>query len=288
MRIGLPATLILVLALGRAEAAPPIKIVAAENFYGDIAQQIGGEAVQVTSILSNPNQDPHLFEASPSTARALADADIVVYNGADYDPWMVNLLGASSAPNRIVIVAADLVHRKPGDNPHLWYDPATVPAVAKALAAALDARDPADAARFDRRRDTVLASLAPLAAKIAALKAKYAGIPVTASEPVFGYMADAIGLAMRNGRFQIAIMNDTEPSASDVAAFENDLKSRAVRVLFYNNQVSDPTVERLLGIARDARIPVVGVSETEPLDKTYQAWMLGQLDALDDALSAKP
>jgi zinc/manganese transport system substrate-binding protein len=288
MRIGLPATLILVLALSRAEAAPPIKIVAAENFYGDIARQIGGEAVQVTSILSNPNQDPHLFEASPSTARALADADIVVYNGADYDPWMVNLLGASSAPNRIVIVAADLVHRKPGDNPHLWYDPATVPAVAKALAAALDARDPADAARFDRRRDTVLASLAPLAAKIAALKAKYAGIPVTASEPVFGYMADAIGLAMRNGRFQIAIMNDTEPSASDVAAFENDLKSRAVRVLFYNNQVSDPTVERLLGIARDARIPVVGVSETEPLDKTYQAWMLGQLDALDDALSAKP
>lgn len=288
MRIGLPATLILVLALGRAEAAPPIKIVAAENFYGDIARQIGGEAVQVTSILSNPNQDPHLFEASPSTARALADADIVVYNGADYDPWMVNLLGASSAPNRIVIVAADLVHRKPGDNPHLWYDPATVPAVAKALAAALDARDPADAARFDRRRDTVLASLAPLAAKIAALKAKYAGIPVTASEPVFGYMADAIGLAMRNGRFQIAIMNDTEPSAGDVGAFENDLKSRAVRVLFYNNQVSDPTVERLLGIARDARIPVVGVSETEPLDKTYQAWMLGQLDALDDALSAKP
>jgi zinc/manganese transport system substrate-binding protein len=288
MRIGLPATLILVLALGRAEAAPPIKIVAAENFYGDIARQIGGEAVQVTSILSNPNQDPHLFEASPSTARALADADIVVYNGADYDPWMVNLLGASSAPNRIVIVAADLVHRKPGDNPHLWYDPATVPAVAKALAAALDARDPADAARFDRRRDTVLASLAPLAAKIAALKAKYAGIPVTASEPVFGYMADAIGFAMRNGRFQIAIMNDTEPSAGDVGAFENDLKSRAVRVLFYNNQVSDPTVERLLGIARDARIPVVGVSETEPLDKTYQAWMLGQLDALDDALSAKP
>src|SRR5690242_16076983 len=121
----------------RAVNAEPIAIVAAENFYGDAAEQVGGSAVKVTSILSNPDQDPHLFEASASTARDLAAARIVIYNGADYDPWMGKLLSASRATGRITIEVAKLVGKKAGDNPHLWYDPATMPAVAKALAAQL-------------------------------------------------------------------------------------------------------------------------------------------------------
>lgn len=265
--------------------AKPLTVVAAENFYGDLAQQIGGPAVHVTSILTNPNQDPHTFEASPSTARAIADAGLVIYSGADYDPWVANLLAASKVPDRKVIVAADLVQRKSGDNPHLWYDPATMPALAKALAAEFAGRDPAHRADYESRLQAFLASLEPMNRKIAELRQKYAGQPVTATEPVFGYMSDALGLDMRNQPFQIAVMNDTEPSASQIAAFEKDLKTRAVKVLFYNSQVTDDLTARLQKIAQESGVPIVGVSETEPPGMSYQAWMGGQLEATGKALA---
>ena len=245
--------------------AAPLGIVAAENFYGDVAQQLAGTNATVSSILSNPDQDPHLFEASPSVARQLSGAAIVIYNGADYDPWMTKLLAATRSPNRKVIVVANLVHRKPGDNPHLWYDPPTMPAYAKALATALSQRDPAHAGRtMTRRLRAFLASLQPLHAKIAELRQKFAGIPVTATEPVFGYMATALGFKMRNERFQLAVMNDTEPRASDVAAFENDLRKHASALLFYNSQATDTAAQRLVRIAEQSKVPVVGVTETEP------------------------
>lgn len=270
-----------------AQAAAPIPIVAAENFYGDIARQIGGPDVKVTSILSNPDQDPHLFEASPSVARSLSEARIVIYNGADYDPWMAKLLKAAKSPNRRVIVVADLVHRKAGDNPHLWYDPTNTAAAARALSAALVAADPAGKAGYEQRLQAFTESLKPLEAKVAAMHAKYAGIQVTATEPVFGYMATALGLKMRNERFQLAVMNSTEPRASDVAAFEGDLRKHLVRVFIYNSQASDPAAKRLLDIATKSGVPVIGVTETEPAGQTYQTWMTSQLDALDAAL-AKP
>jgi zinc/manganese transport system substrate-binding protein len=266
-------------------SAKPLTVVAAENFYGDLAQQIGGPAVHVTSILTNPNQDPHTFEASPSTARAIADAGLVVYSGADYDPWVANLLAASKAPDRKVIVVADLVHRKSGDNPHLWYDPATMPALAKTLAAEFAGRDPVHRADYESRLQAFLASLEPMNRKIAELRQKYAGQPVSATEPVFGYMSDALGLDMRNQPFQIAVMNDTEPSASQIAAFEKDLKTRAVKVLFYNSQVTDDLTARLQKTAQESGVPIVGVSETEPPGLSYQAWMGGQLEATGKALA---
>ena len=219
-----------------------IDVVAAENFYGGVAQEIGGDRVSVTSILNNPDQDPHLFEMSPAIIRQIAAAQVVIYNGADYDPWIEKLLKVTAKPGRVAIVAADLMNKKAGDNPHLWYDPATMPAVASALAAALAAADPAHKDDYAARLRTFLASLAPLNDKIAAIRGKYAGTPVTASEPVFGYMADALALKMANERFQLAIMNDTEPSARDVAAFERDLKTHKVRVLFYNKQASNKMV----------------------------------------------
>ncbi len=265
--------------------AGPLKIVAAENFYGDVARQIGGPEVDVTSILSNPNQDPHDFEASPSTARAIADAALIVYSGADYDPWMEKLLSASPSSTRQVIVVAALMHRKSGDNPHLWYDPATMPTVAKALASAFETGDPAHKADYEDRLGAFLQSLQAMDAQVTAMHRKYAGTEVTATEPVFGYMAEALGLKMRNGDFQVAVMNGTEPSAAQVGAFENDLKSRTAKVLFYNSQVTDDLTARLQKLARDSGVPVVGVSETEPPGMTYQAWMTGQLGALDKALS---
>jgi len=264
--------------------AEPVKIVTAENFYGDVAQQIGGAAVSVTSILSNPDQDPHEFEASASTARAIADARLVVYSGADYDPWAVKLLSASKSPSREVIEVAKLVHKKAGDNPHVWYDPGTMPAFAKALAATLSKIDPPHQSDYAAHLAAFEQSMKPLTEKIAALHTAHAGKPVTATEPVFGYMADALGLKMRNGRFQIAVMNDTEPSATAIAAFEKDLRTRAVKVLLYNSQTSEALTERMRKLAEESSVPVVGVTETEPQGQNYQGWMLSQLDALDQAL----
>ena len=279
------AWLALALAIGTAPAsADPIKIVAAENFYGDVAKQIGGGDVSVVSILSNPDEDPHLFEASVTTAKELAQAQIAVQNGVDYDPWMEKLLRAHKAPARKEINVAALVGRKAGDNPHLWYDPANMKAAAKALTAALVEIDAAHRADYEAGEAKFLDSLKPLDAKLADLKAKYSNVPVAASEPVFGYQADLIGLKIRDEKFALAVMNNSEPSASDVAAFEDDLKGRNVKAMLYNAQASEPTVARLVQMAKDNSIPVVGVSETEPPDETYQKWMLSQLDALDLAL----
>ncbi len=267
--------------------ADPVPVVTAENFYGDLASQVGGADVAVTSILTNPDDDPHLFAASVDTAKALAAAKVTIANGVDYDPWMDKLLKAHRAPGRKEINVAALVGRKSGDNPHLWYNPAYVKVFAHSLAGALAAVDPAHKADYDAGETSLLNSLKPLDAKIAAMKAKYAGQPVTASEPVFGYMADLIGLKVQNQRFAWAVMNNAEPSASDVAAFESDLKGRKVKAMLFNAQASEPSVQRLVQMAKDNGVPVVGVSETEPPGKDYQHWMLSQLDALDAALSGE-
>jgi zinc/manganese transport system substrate-binding protein len=198
----------------------------------------------------------------------------------------VKLLAASPRPDRVVIVAADLVGKRAGDNPHLWYEPGTMPAVAGALAAALAKADPAHADDYAARLKTFVASLAAINEKIAALRAKFAGVAVTATEPVFGYMADALALRMRNERLQLAIMNDTEPSARDIAAFERDLKTHKVRVLFYNKQASNKLVQHLVEVARASNIPVVGVTEIRPPDMTFQEWMQRELDASEHALAS--
>lgn len=265
--------------------ADAVKVVAAENFYGDIATQIGGDNVAVTSILSNPDDDPHLFEASASTAKALANAKIVIVNGVDYDPWMEKLLGANKSPERREIVVATLAHKKPGDNPHLWYDPATIKAVGNTLSVDLAIVDPAHRSDYQKAGAAFAASLEPLDGKIAEMRKKYAGQPIAASEPVFGYMAELIGLKVRDEKFALAVMNNTEPSASQVAGFEDDLKGHKVKVMLYNAQASEPAVQRLVQIAKDQKIPVIGVSETEPAGANYQQWMTNQLDALDRALA---
>jgi zinc/manganese transport system substrate-binding protein len=264
-----------------------IKVVAAENFYGDVIKQLGGPHVAVTSILSNPDQDPHLFEPSPAAARALSAARLVVYNGADYDPWIEKMLGAFKGPPdgpRAVVVVATLIGKRSGDNPHVWYAPQTMPVLAHTVHAYLVKTDPGHRGHYDATLAEFLDSLQPIDAKIAALRARYRAVPVTASEPVFGYMSDAIGLTMRNQSFQLAAMNDTEPSASDVAAFERDLRTKTVKALIFNSQADDAATRRMRDIAKTAGVPTIQVTETEPGGQTYQQWMLAQLDALDQAL----
>jgi zinc/manganese transport system substrate-binding protein len=199
---------------------------------------------------------------------------------------MEALLEASPSDRRKVIVAAELVHRVSGDNPHIWYDPQTMPLVAAALAREFSNRDPAHKRDYEARLEAFKASLEPVRAKIAAMRQKHAGDAVTATEPVFGYMIEALGYEMRNQRFQMSVMNDTEPSASDLAAFQDDLKGRKVKALIYNNQVTDDLTERLKTLARQSGIAIVGVTETLPASMTYQTWIMDELTGLDRAMSA--
>jgi zinc/manganese transport system substrate-binding protein len=277
--------LVLITTIGSAAEEAKLNVVAAENFYGDIAQQIGGDFVNVVSIMSNPDQDPHLFETTPTVIRQVGAAQVVIFNGSDYDPWMNKLISATPRAGRIVVDVAELMGTKRGANPHLWYSPATVPAVAKALVGAFSKADARNAADYASRQQAFEASLTPLFKKIDQIRAKYAGTMVTATEPVFGYMVSALGLKMRNERFQLAVMNDTEPSARDIAAFEGDLKERKVKVLLFNKQASTKLTQRMVELARNSNIRVVGVTETQPAGMNYQDWMLMQLDELQKALA---
>ena len=268
--------------------ADDLKIVAAENFYGGVARQIAGSSTTVTSILTNPNQDPHEFTTNAGTAKAVADADIVIMSGISYDPWMDKLLATHGKPDRVVIRVADLIGGKEGDNPHIWYDPQTMPALGAKLVEVLAKINPAQAAAYQKRVDDFNASMKPVLDRIAAIRAASAGLEVTATEPVFGYMADALGFKMLNYDFQLKIMNDADPTADQTAAFEKSLTSKRARILFYNSQVTDPTTDRIQRIAKQSGVPVVGVTETQPPDqKSYAGWMMHELDGVQAALGAK-
>ena len=274
------------LAVAPSTRAQPVTIVAAESVYGDIARQIGGDHVRITSVLASPTQDPHEFEAGAATARAIARAHIIVQNGAGYDAWMTKLVGASPAPARELIDVARGAGHAADDNPHVWYDVNAVWTLARTLEHTLSRVDPAHRASYTERLAAFDASMRALSERIASMRSRHAGVAVTATEPVFGYMADALGLAMRNERFQRAVMNGTEPAAKDIAALENDLRTRAVRVLIFNDQTTDPLADRMRALARSSGVAVVGVGETLAPGTSYQRWISTQLDALDRALAA--
>lgn len=268
--------------------ADNLKIVAAENFYGGVAKQIVEDGATVTSILTNPNQDPHEFTTNAATAKSVADADIVIYSGINYDPWIEKLLATKGKNHRIVIKVSDLIGAREGDNPHIWYDPRTMPALAAKLAEELSKSDPAQAGTYQKRLDDFKASMKSELDKIEEIRAISNGVQVTATEPVFGYMAEALGFKMLNNDFQMKIMNDSEPNADQTAAFEKSLTSKTVRILFYNNQVTDPTTDRIQKIAKKSGVPIVGVTETQPSDqKSYVNWMVHELDEVQTALGAK-
>ena len=197
---------------------------------------------------------------------------------------MVKLLASARSADRKTIVVADLIGRKTGDNPHIWYDPTTVVTLARTLSATLIAEDPAHQAKYEQRLAAFEASVKPIQTRINELRQRLNGTPATATEPIFGYMFDALGMQVRNQTFQLAVMNNTEPSASDIAAFESDLKTHQAKLLVYNNQATNPIADRMQKIAKGAGVPVVGASETEPPGKNYQSWMMTELDAVDRAL----
>lgn len=281
------ATLLMLFSGGLVQAAEPgvIRVVAAENFYGDVVSQIGGSRVSVTSILTNPEQDPHLFEASVSTAKAISSAQLVIYNGLGYDAWMQRLLAASANPARKVIQASKLVGRKDGENPHIWYDPAAMLLIAKTVAENLQTLDPQHASEYQERLATFGRAMDEVAQKVKSMRSRFQGVNVTATEPVFAYMSDALGLVMRNESFQMAVMNETEPGASDVIRMEQDIKSRKVAVVLFNKQASSRAASRVKKLALASGVAVVGVTETLPQGMQFQQWMLSQLNEFERALS---
>jgi zinc/manganese transport system substrate-binding protein len=272
------------------EQSGPVKVVASTNVWGDVAKQIGAEHVNVTSILVDPNADPHQFEADATTTAAVSKSQLVVENGLGYDDFMDKLLLASPNANRDVVNAAEVMKISGDDaNPHIWYDIAKLPDVAMAISTELAKLDPADAAAFTANAKSFKDSLAPINVGIANIKATYPGAPVGYTERVPGYLVDAAGLKLATpASFAQSIEDGNDPSVADNAAMDAALTGSAIRVLLYNGQVTSPATDAVKQLAQRNRVPVVAVTETlPPTDQSFQSWQLRQVSALLDALSAK-
>lgn len=274
-------------ASGTPAAAAPIAVVASTNVWGDIAKQIGGDHITLTSIMSDPNADPHQYEADARTGAAISQGQVVIENGLGYDDFMDKLLAASPNPNRKVLNVADVMKITGDDaNPHIWYDIDKLPDVAAAIADQFGSLDPADAATFTANAKAFDDSLTPLTTAIADIKAKYSGAPVGYTERVPGYLVDAAGLKLATpASFAQSIEDGNDPSPADNAAFDAALTGKAIKVLLYNGQVTSPATDAIKTLAQKNDVPIVGVTETlPPTDKDFQAWQLRQIDEIHTAL----
>ena len=264
-----------------------INVVASTNVYADVIAQLGGSHVQVMGILSDPNTDPHTYESSTSDAGAVAKATLVVQNGIGYDDFMGKLESASPNAKRVVVDVGKTLGYKVGDNPHIWYNPSTMPRIAPLIVDALAKQDPADAATFRANLKTFIASLRPWTALIAQVKQRFAGAPIAITEPVFSLEATAMGLKILTPTsFAFAIMEGNDPSPQDVQFQKNLFSGNKVKAFFYNQQAVAPITVTLEGLARTHHIPIVGVYETKPLAKNYQQWMVAEAQATLKALAS--
>jgi zinc/manganese transport system substrate-binding protein len=261
--------------------------VAAENFWGSIASQLAGTKATVHSIIVNPAQDPHTYEPTAADARALATAKLAIVNGVGYDPWSGKLLAANPLPGRDVLTVGDLFGLHEGDNPHRWYDPADVEAVANAITADLVKLDAKDAPYFEHQRAAFeTTDLHAYHALIAAIRARYAGVPVGASESIFALQTPSLGLKLvTTYSFMKATSEGTDPSAADIATIEQQLTTRGIKVWIYNSQNATPLIQRLNSLARAHGIPIATVTETlQPASASFEQWQVAQLQGIERAL----
>ncbi len=271
-----------------ARTGSTVAVVAGENEYGNVASQIGGKYVSVYSVDSNPNTDPHTYEATPSVAQKIANANLLIENGVGYDTFMGTL--ASASPNSVrKVIDVQHVLGLPDStaNPHLWYSPRTMPAVAHALASDLSVLDPAHASAFRANERAFVASLQPWLSAIAAFKAKYGGTTAATTEPVADYLLTAMGIKnLTPWQFQADIMNGTDPSPQDVSLEQGFFTKHQVKVFCYNQQVTDQLTDSIRQSALQARVPVVGVYETMPVPGyNFQSWMMAELNAIKKAIT---
>jgi zinc/manganese transport system substrate-binding protein len=272
-----------------AAGGAPIPVVAAENFWGSLAQQLGGSHVKVTSIINNPDADPHDYEATADDAKSIARARLAIVNGVGYDAWAGKLADANPAPDRKVLNVGDLVGVKEGDNPHRWYNPDNVRKVLDQLTADYKAIDPADAAFFDTQHETVLkTNLKAYFDVIDQIKTSYSGTPVGASESIFAMMAPALGLNLITpSTFLTAISEGTDPTAADKATIDAQIKNKQIKVYVYNSQNATPDIQAQVDAAKAAFIPVTTITETlTPAGASFQDWQVSQLTTLKELLAA--
>ncbi len=266
----------------------PVQVVAAENFWGSIAAQVGGSHVHVTSIIVDPNADPHSYEPTAADARTVVDAQYVIVNGAGYDPWADKLLQANPASGRKELNVATFNGKHEGDNPHMWYNPDYVTAVANKIRDDLKAIDPADAAAFDQSAHTFLTTgLKRYHDLIAAIKAKYSGTPVGATESIFSYLAPALGLNLITPYSYLkAVSEGQDISAADEATVEQQINQKQIKVLIYNSQNTPNNIQALINRARANHIPVATITETlTPANASFQDWQSAQLQGIQTALA---
>ncbi len=269
-------------------SAGTITIVAAENFWGSIASQLGGDKVEVTSIISSPDADPHDYEATASDGRAVATANMTIANGVGYDVWASDLARANPSDTRTDLVVGDVVGATEGDNPHRWYNPADVDKVVGAITADLKQRDPADADYFDAQRKTFnTTALADYKGVIDDIKAKYSGVKIGASESIVSMIAPALGLDLVTpGDFLTAITEGTDPTAADKSTIDTQISSGEIKVYLYNSQNATPDIQAQVDAAKAKGIPVVSITETMvPGDATWEQWQTAQLQELEKALA---
>jgi zinc/manganese transport system substrate-binding protein len=265
-----------------------IQVVAAENFWGSIASQVGGSHVHVTSIIIDPNADPHAYEPTSTDARTIADAQYVIYNGAGYDPWMDKLLQSNPDSSRKMLNIGDFIGKHEGDNPHMWYNPDYVTAVANKIRDDLKGIDPGDASSFDRSAQTFLTGgLQQYHSLIAAIKAKYSGTPVGATESIFSYMAPALGLKLITPYSYLKAVSEGEDiSAADEATVEQQVAQKQIKILVYNSQNTPNNIQALINKAKANNIPVATITETlSPATDSFQQWQVSELQGIQTALA---
>jgi zinc/manganese transport system substrate-binding protein len=280
------------LTLGSGSQGRVIQVVAAENFWGSLVSQLGGIHVNVLSIVSDPNADPHEYESNSQDAQAIANASIVIINGDGYDDWAQQLISASNTPNQIVLNVQELIHQNSTSNPHFWYSPYYVNDTVHAMYNDLVSIDPSDATYFEQQYLALNASLwSSYMSQEIEIKQEFAGTPVASTESIFVYMANATGLNLVSPPgFMEAVAEGNDPSAQDVATMQKLMEggNSSVHVLVYNEQTVTPLTDSIKALAAQYQIPTVGVTETiQPPNTAFQVWMGAELIALQDALNAQ-
>jgi len=268
-----------------------VQVVAGENFWGNLVSQLGGTHVHVVSIVSDPNADPHQYESSSANAQAVANANLVIVNGAGYDDWLLRLLSASSNPAQTVLNVQKLIGQPVATNPHFWYSPYYVNDTVKAMYNDLVTIDSGNAAYYEQKYATLNASLGVYNARIHKIAQQFSGAPVAATEDIFVYLANATKLSLVSPpEFMQAVAEGNDPPAQSIAQFQRLLQggNSSVRVLVYNRQTLTPLTQQIKSLAAQNQIPTVGVTETvQPPDVSFQDWMNAQLIALQNALNAQ-
>jgi zinc/manganese transport system substrate-binding protein len=290
-RIGIALPVIAALLAGCASSPTPpkgkLRVVAAENVWGSIASQLGGSRANVQSIITNPAQDPHSYEPTARDARTLATAQVVIGNGIGYDPWVGRLVAANPAPGRTVLTVGDRLGLREGDNPHRWYSPSDVDAVASAITADLVKLDRGQASYYQqRRRAFETQGLASYHTLIATIKGRYGGVPVGASESIFALQAPALGLRLLTPySFMKAISEGTDVTAKDTLTTQRQITDHQIKVWIYNSQNATPGIRRLNALARSAHIPIATITETlDPAGASFEQWQVAQLQRIQQAL----